>query len=333
MIADETIDPTNLGLPQDPVFIVGLPRSGTTLLQSLLTTQPGLKSLPETHFFNSIVPSVELAPSGNVPLYSLDDMLRKVTLHCSLELPERLRSRLEALAGDGELTPKTIFEVVVKAFVSADNTTPLNRWIEKTPRHYRVLEPIRRHYPQAQILCMVRHPVAVMLSQCSNFTEGRPMPWEVRCGNWNHAIEIAEATRDVSPQQVLILSYEDLVADAHSTIDAVCRFLRVPFDANRLGEFGERTAHLKLPHEKWKEQVASGQLKNTNSSRLDSVDSLTLMRIQRIAGRLMVKYGYEIRHLRCQRVFNFLVTIVPVFALRVSCWKVANLIRNAIRKK
>jgi hypothetical protein len=36
------------------IFVVGCPRSGTTLLQALLSQQPGLTTLPETHFFTEV---------------------------------------------------------------------------------------------------------------------------------------------------------------------------------------------------------------------------------------------------------------------------------------
>ena len=35
-----------------PIFIVGFPRSGTTLLQTMVSTQKNILSFPETQFFN-----------------------------------------------------------------------------------------------------------------------------------------------------------------------------------------------------------------------------------------------------------------------------------------
>ena len=51
-------------LPQNPVFIVGNGRSGTTLLQSLLATQNGVYSFPETHFFSHVYPLLESDSGG-----------------------------------------------------------------------------------------------------------------------------------------------------------------------------------------------------------------------------------------------------------------------------
>ena len=40
---------------KDRIFIVGCPRSGTTLLQSLLAAHPQIHSFPETHFFPNTI--------------------------------------------------------------------------------------------------------------------------------------------------------------------------------------------------------------------------------------------------------------------------------------
>jgi len=47
--------------PESPIFIVGMPRSGTTLLRSLLNQHPRIAIAPETHFLSSFV------RKGNTP--------------------------------------------------------------------------------------------------------------------------------------------------------------------------------------------------------------------------------------------------------------------------
>ena len=52
---------TDLALRQDPVFVVGHPRSGTTLLQSLIATQLTPAIFPETHFFSIVRMHIKVA--------------------------------------------------------------------------------------------------------------------------------------------------------------------------------------------------------------------------------------------------------------------------------
>ncbi|HEY9694672.1 MAG TPA: sulfotransferase [Oculatellaceae cyanobacterium] len=42
-------------IPKTRLFLVGCPRSGTTLLQSLLVAHPEILSFPESHFFRSLL--------------------------------------------------------------------------------------------------------------------------------------------------------------------------------------------------------------------------------------------------------------------------------------
>ncbi|MEQ8960988.1 MAG: sulfotransferase [Coleofasciculus sp. C2-GNP5-27] len=44
---------------KERIFLVGCPRSGTTLLQSLLAAHPQIASFPESHFFRHLIPEFE----------------------------------------------------------------------------------------------------------------------------------------------------------------------------------------------------------------------------------------------------------------------------------
>src|SRR5439155_25383636 len=51
---------------RQPIFIVGCPRSGTTLVQCILSASSQAFSLPETHFFSSVLPAVGAVPEAGV---------------------------------------------------------------------------------------------------------------------------------------------------------------------------------------------------------------------------------------------------------------------------
>ena len=52
-----------------PVFVVGCPRSGTTLVQCILSASSSAFSLPETHFFSWVLPTLGVQPK-DVPNWS-----------------------------------------------------------------------------------------------------------------------------------------------------------------------------------------------------------------------------------------------------------------------
>ena len=55
---------TKINLSQNPIFILGFPRSGTTLIQTLLITQDHYFSFPETHYFCTILRFIKTDKKG-----------------------------------------------------------------------------------------------------------------------------------------------------------------------------------------------------------------------------------------------------------------------------
>ena len=131
-------------LPQDPVFIVGYPRSGTTLLLRLLVTQPGIFSFPETHYFCVIEKRIQFDEKGNILPACLDIVFEKIYEKMEFRFTGEEIKTFYQLAEEKKLSSKSLFECVVSRFlfqqqVGTDGSTSF-RWIEKTPTHYRVTE-------------------------------------------------------------------------------------------------------------------------------------------------------------------------------------------------
>ncbi|WP_161786463.1 sulfotransferase [Methylobacter sp. BBA5.1] len=156
-------------LNQAPIFVVGYPRSGTTLLQSKLMTQNGIVSLPETHFFSIVRNKLRV----------IDDKIRPDCLKDAFfTLRERLPFSVEAeqyltqLAENSQLSPKMMFEaIVVDNLVDNYSLSEIqrSRFLEKTPDHVERLEIIFRNYPDAKVVNIVRHPEKAILSRRANF--------------------------------------------------------------------------------------------------------------------------------------------------------------------
>lgn len=101
---------TPLLLRQDPIFVVGYPRSGTTLLQSLLATQADLFSLPEVHFFYIVRQKLVVKDDRIQPECleaTIETIRERVRLSTNLET--HLRQQAEAQA----LSPKMLYEAII----------------------------------------------------------------------------------------------------------------------------------------------------------------------------------------------------------------------------
>jgi Sulfotransferase domain. len=284
-------------LPQDPVFIVGYPRSGTTLLQRLLAAQPGFYSLPETHYFTVIERRLQLDDNDRIAVSDIGTLSEAIAEKLEVRLAAEEIEMLTRTAQRGELTSKMAFEFLVSRFLASQVASvgaASWRWVEKTPTHANFLERILQVYPQAQVLHIIRHPVPAILSRRRKFPFNRETPLEKLAWAWNRLLDNAELSRERHPRQVHALRYEDLVGDMENTLRAVGAFLHAP--SLLAGGAGIRLQELPdapvLPHETWKLQDMNAALANTNDSYRLTASAGDVDRIESIVGGKMRQYGY-----------------------------------------
>ncbi len=123
-------------------FLVGCPRSGTTLLQSLLAAHPRMTSFPESHFFTSLVPDQpQLCTRGIAARRARHRFQQFVTEIGRPELRRHLPGRAHRIRQH------------VKVFVNLLDSLTLergkDRWVEKTPDHLHVVSVIEQYLPSA----------------------------------------------------------------------------------------------------------------------------------------------------------------------------------------
>ena len=125
------------------LFLVGCPRSGTTLLQSMLAAHPRIASFPETHFFERVSPrfaSVGMASPKRRDRRRLLQFLSEVG-HPEMEcLIPRYAVTLRRSVG--------AFVEVLDALTLAQGGTV---WVEKTPGHLHCIHLVEAHIPATLI--------------------------------------------------------------------------------------------------------------------------------------------------------------------------------------
>ena len=187
-----------------PLFLVGFPRSGTTLLDQILDGHPHLRVVEEQSLVTPVVRAVMEFPGG------YPDALASFTA----EDIRRLRQRyLENLAGSVKAGPGIL---------------P----IDKLPLNIVHTGLIKRLFPRARFILSIRHPYDVCLSNfMQNFNPNDAMAnfftlqdtaelYELVMGLWRQYVELF----DIAYHQV---SYESLVDDLESTVGEMVGFLDV----------------------------------------------------------------------------------------------------------
>ena len=212
--ADDVAAWDHTGAPstdQSPVFVVGFPRSGTTLLELALDAHPQLKSMDEQRFVQDVLD--ELMASGADYPRRLRDV--------SHEVLDRVRG--------------TYWERVAKKVKLA----PGERLVDKNPLNILRLPAIRRVFPNARILLAVRHPCDVILS--CYMQQFRAPDFALLCRSIESlAVGFRRTFNYWYAQSALLapavheLKYEDFVRDFESGMRAVTDFLELPWAESML---------------------------------------------------------------------------------------------------
>jgi hypothetical protein len=243
--------------PSPPIFIVGTPRSGTTLLATLLASHSQISCGAETHFF----PYLEAhhrhlaavlrdrawpaKATEFVTAIAVDD-------HPIYTLLGLSPATIAAYLGDRRPSIQALLESLTDTHRQALGKT---RWAEKTPNHILHLAPLRRLYPAAPVIRLVRDPRDVALSMAAKlpWASDRPLDNAYLIDRWDQrGEEFCQGDR-----LTYTLQYETLVAQPTATLQALCAFIGVPFEPAML-DTTAAARHTAPAHEPWKRQVGQG---------------------------------------------------------------------------
>ena len=245
-------------------FIVGCPRSGTTLLQALLASHSKVFSVPESHFF----------------LKSFRG--KRAFLFRGFHSSAVLRSWLQRIGMQEYISrvPRLSFShsLIVKAFVNIMDEAALKKgafcWAEKTPGHIFVIEEIEKRIPDARFIHVIRDGRAVVASLW-DVHKRYPQVWGKRslaeCVRmWNKAI--AKSASFVGKPNHFFVSYETLTADPERELNLICRFLGLEFEESMLGNYRKTAKQITLPEWHWV-KGAGGPIKSVKLEKFNSIFS------------------------------------------------------------
>ncbi len=201
-------------------FIVGVTRSGTTLLRLMLDAHPELAIPPETHFVPQLIKTTK---KGGV---SCEEAHGVVTGHrqwgdFNLDSGELLRRYCALDRIDPESTVRTFFELYAER-----EGKP--RWGDKTPNYVKRMRQIQRTIPEARFIHMIRDGRDASLSRFKRLLK-EPPPMDTVAERWVKKIERARADGE-HLDHYLEVQYENLVRDTESELIRVSEFLELPWD-------------------------------------------------------------------------------------------------------
>ena len=206
-----------------PFFIVGCPRSGTTLLRDLLRSHPRLTVPPESHF----IPGFYRAfgdPSSDAEAFQIASRIARYARIGFWRLAPEPRD-VAGCRSFGEVA-RRLFEMWAKA-----QDKP--RWGDKTPHYVREIPLLMRLFPDAQVIHIIRDGRDAALSWLR--TRFEPQNLYMAARMWKEMVTMGRRDGAALPADAgLELRYEALLAQPEATMRQVCDFLGEPFVADVL---------------------------------------------------------------------------------------------------
>ncbi|MCY4362340.1 MAG: sulfotransferase [Gammaproteobacteria bacterium] len=206
------------GRGNEPVFIIGFPRSGTTLLDTLLRGHPSIEVAEEI------------------------DAVPRMVNRLSGDADERLDALATLSDSDGESCRRTYLDTLAR-HVKPENDSAI--LIDRFALNIIYTGEIVRLFPQARFILLLRHPADCVLScfmqtfyetsaNASFFTlEDSAHLYDQVFGLWRQYTDTLQLN-------ILQVKYEDLIADVESTCRRITDFLEMPWHPGILEH--ERTA-------------------------------------------------------------------------------------------
>ena len=267
------------------IFLVGAPRSGTTILQSLLAAHPEIISFPESKFFHYL-------------LYE--------------EFATKLPNRLETFFRDEINRPELLndfddsqtqqnkaswFVSILDGLAVEENK---NIWLEKTPEHIYFIEDIQRLLPDAKFIHILRNgmdTIASMYEATRNFNELWGGVWDLDgcIERWEYAVLTSH--KYLNNSNHILVKYEELVDNKNLVLADICNFIGIEYHTAMLTNYKAKAANLSL-NLPWHQGIAR-DIQSTKIHKYhqifdrNQIQSI-LVAIQRINSQIIYKFNVEV---------------------------------------
>lgn len=237
---------------KDPLFIIGNPRSGTTLLRLILTSHSKILVPPECGFIiwlhtkyanwrrsdnnNPVILKTfldELLASKKFDTWMLDR--NSLEAHIALHQPECYAQLCKIVYGAYGMSISKSFDI----------------WGDKNNFHINHLDELIEIYQKAKFLHIVRDGRDVACSYREVMKEKSKSPYAPKlvtgisdiATEWLNNVEKVDAFISLLPSDTaMTIMYEDLVHNSLSSVKTICEWLALPFEANMLSFYQQNVS-------------------------------------------------------------------------------------------
>ncbi|MEG3838341.1 MULTISPECIES: sulfotransferase [unclassified Microcoleus] len=267
------------------IFLVGSPRSGTTMLQSLLAAHPEVISFPESKFFHYLLYKKFAGKlPGRMEAFFKDEINR----------PELL----QGFDDSQTVATKVSWFVGVLDGLAAEQNKSI--WLEKTPEHIYFIEDIQRFLPDAKFIHILRNSMDTIASLHEATRNSHDLwgpGWDLNhcIHRWKEAMLISHKYAKNSNH--ILVKYEEILDNKVKKLEKLCQFMEIEYDDKMLEFYQEKAAHLSLNlpwHQGIDREVKSNKVHKYHKIFNDQEIRYILDKIKRVKGEIAWKLTVEV---------------------------------------
>ena len=256
------------------LFLIYPPRSGSTLLQIMLSQHPGIAISPEVRFARRVLKRFD-DPTAELTGADLDQ-LKAIIQQDDKLAGWKIDSQpfIAGIMAAESLSPRAALDALFRfnRDVTASGAPVIGL---KKGNLIPIIDKVAAAWPDARFLFAYRDGRACVASMVKNlaFDEYQTAAWR-----WKHRVHYALNLRDREPDRFHMVCYEDLIADTEAVLRGICSYLGLDFDprmlehhrANRDLQFvpkGREAAHRNTSEpvsgrfaDRWREQLSAEEV-------------------------------------------------------------------------
>jgi len=209
------------------LFVIGAPRSGTTMLERMLSSHSMVQGGPEPHL---LTPLAHLGVWDKVDKAPYDHVLAAESQKLFVEqLPRQEQDYWDAC--------RAYCEVLYGRYLEVKGGRPV--CLDKTPAYGLILPFLMKVFPDAKYVVLTRHPLAMFSSFANSFFDGdyqAAQQYNPIIKRYVPALAAFLRQREVP---FIHVRYEDLVKDPATWFEKICTYIEIPFEKEAI-DYGKQ---------------------------------------------------------------------------------------------
>lgn len=293
------------------IYIVGVGRSGTSLLQSMLASHNKINYLPENSFIRRFVATGKLSklytskgPNSVIEKLQSDEPFMRLDID-----PKEIISQIS----DHSDKDVSLYNLILNNYILNDID-----WLgDKDPRLVEYLGLLKYINPKSFVIHVIRDPRDVLVSK-------KKAKWSKKGHVWKHIfanrIQYVIGCRDgmaIFGSNYHEIVYEELISSPEEILRSLCNKINIDFDSNMLSYVSEAYKLMSPSEVSWKKETIGPILENNKNKWISGLSSKEVELVQRCCKKQFADVGYEFQSDISLNIFDRVWVVTGVFLIKL----------------